>query len=77
MKIQKIRSVLVMVALVALFTVKANAQDQPDQQPPQKSLEVYGFAMVDMGYNFEQIDPRWFDALRINSPAQIQKPVCT
>jgi hypothetical protein len=22
--------------------------------------------MVDMGYNFDQIDPRWFDALRIN-----------
>ena len=65
MKIQKIRSVLVMVALVALFTVKANAQDQQDQQPPQKSLQVYGFAMVDMGYNFKQIDPNWFDAMRI------------
>src|SRR5213592_1587808 len=65
MKIQKIRSVLVMVALVALVTVKANAQDQQDQQPPQKSLQVYGFAMVDMGYNFKQIDPKWFDAMRI------------
>lgn len=31
-----------------------------------RSLRVYGFAMVDMGYNFNQIDPRWFDALRIN-----------
>jgi hypothetical protein len=65
MKIQKIRSVLVMVVLVALFTVKANAQDQQAQQPPQKSLQVYGFAMVDMGYNFKQIDPNWFDAMRI------------
>ena len=65
MKIQKIRSVLVMVALVALFTGKANAQDQQEQQPPQKSLQVYGFAMVDMGYNFKQIDPKWFDAMRI------------
>jgi len=31
-----------------------------------RSLRIYGFAMVDMGYNFNQIDPRWFDALRLN-----------
>ena len=37
-----------------------------DDSLPQKSLEIYGFAMVDMGYNFDQIDPRWFDALRLN-----------
>lgn len=30
-----------------------------------KVLEVYGFAMVDIGYNFDQINPDWFDALRI------------
>jgi hypothetical protein len=43
--------------------ISVNAQDD---SLPQKSLEVYGFAMVDMGYNFDQIDPRWFDALRLN-----------
>ena len=43
--------------------IAVNAQNDSMQQ---KSLEVYGFAMVDMGYNFKQIDPRWFDALRIN-----------
>jgi len=30
-----------------------------------RSLEVYGFAMTDMGYNFNQINPNWSDALRI------------
>src|SRR5579872_6214102 len=28
-------------------------------------LEIYGFAMADMGYNTKQINPNWFDALRI------------
>ena len=30
-----------------------------------KSLEIYGFAMTDIGYNFDQINPAWFDALRV------------
>ena len=27
-------------------------------------FEVYGFAMMDAGYNFGQIDPAWFDVVR-------------
>jgi hypothetical protein len=30
-----------------------------------KALEIYGFVMTDAGYNFDQINPNWFDALRI------------
>lgn len=30
-----------------------------------KTLEIYGFAMTDAGYNTKQINPSWFDALRI------------
>ncbi|HTS43334.1 MAG TPA: DcaP family trimeric outer membrane transporter [Puia sp.] len=30
-----------------------------------RALEIYGFAMTDMGYNFNQINPNWSDALRI------------
>jgi len=47
--------------LILLLAGKTFAQDTM----PQKHLDVYGFAMVDMGYNFQQIDPKWFDALRI------------
>ena len=25
---------------------------------------MYGFAMLDAGYNFGQIDPNWFDVMR-------------
>lgn len=30
-----------------------------------RSLEIYGFAMLDVGYNFNTINPNWFDALRL------------
>jgi DcaP outer membrane protein len=30
-----------------------------------RNLEVFGFAMTDMGYDTKQISPNWFDALRV------------
>jgi hypothetical protein len=45
--------------LISIFS--ANAQDSTKQ----KSLEIYGFVMTDIGYNFDQINPSWFDALRL------------
>ena len=29
------------------------------------AIEVYGFAMLDMGLNFKTIDPNWFDTMRV------------
>lgn len=52
----------VLISLLSLLAGRVFAQDEE----PQKSLEVYGFAMVDMGYDFKQINPNWSDALRIN-----------
>src|SRR6201986_4084824 len=40
----------------------AAAQAAPDAKP---SLEIYGFAMIDIGQNFKQIDPSWFDTMRV------------
>jgi len=40
----------------------AAAQAKSDAKP---SMEIYGFAMLDIGQNFKQIDPNWFDTLRI------------
>ena len=57
----KTRLLLLFIATGSFITTRAQ-----DDSLPQKSLEVYGFAMVDMGYNFDQIDPRWSDALRLN-----------
>ena len=29
-------------------------------------MEIYGFAMLDMGHNFKTIDPDWFDTMRVS-----------
>lgn len=48
----------------------ANPQDAPPQPaPPEEKvdkpeMEVYGHAMLDLGYDVNQIDPNWFDVER-------------
>lgn len=34
-------------------------------QPAKSTFEVYGFAMLDIGHDFTQIDPNWFDTMRV------------
>jgi len=41
---------------------KAAAQASAEPKP---SFEIYGFAMLDMGENFKQINPNWTDTLRV------------
>jgi len=52
---------LVLLLLPVFATGIATAQDENA-----RSIEIYGFAMLDFGYNANQINPNWFDALRIN-----------
>jgi DcaP outer membrane protein len=40
----------------------AAAQAKPDVK---SNFEIYGFAMLDIGHDFKQIDPNWFDTLRV------------
>src|SRR5262245_14503596 len=40
----------------------AAVQAKPDAKP---WLEIYGFAMLDIGHDFKQIDPNWFDTMRV------------
>jgi hypothetical protein len=42
--------------------VSGNAQAKPDAKP---TFEIYGFAMMDIGQDFKQIDPDWFDTMRV------------
>ncbi len=39
-----------------------SAQAQPEAKP---SFEIYGFAMLDIGHDFKQINPNWFDTMRV------------
>jgi hypothetical protein len=32
---------------------------------PKPSFEIYGFAMLDIGHDFKQINPNWYDTLRL------------
>jgi hypothetical protein len=50
---------------------KTPATDQPatptaaKQSSGESTFEVYGFAMLDMGYQFKQNHPDWFDVIRV------------
>jgi len=44
----------------ASFVVTARAQEASSP----KTMEIYGFVMMDAGYNANQIDPNWYDVVR-------------
>src|SRR6187549_140113 len=54
----------VLPALLLLMTADARAQ-APAAQDAKPSMEIYGFAMLDMGHDFTTIHPNWFDTLRV------------
>lgn len=51
-------------ALVAFPAMAAEATDQEGSGEAKPTIELYGFAMLDMGYQTKQNDPDWFDVLR-------------
>ena len=55
----KNRAVLVMAMMHALVS-QLHAQEVEKQ----KAMEIYGFIMMDAGYNFNQIQNDWFDVVR-------------
>lgn len=54
-----LRSAMLLTMMSVLSIGALRAQDDM-----QKSAEVYGFIMMDMGYNANQIHPDWFDVVR-------------
>jgi hypothetical protein len=46
----------------------ARGQDaaKPPAAEPKPSMTIYGFAMLDIGQNFTQIDPDWYDTMRVS-----------
>ena len=37
---------------------------KPDEPKGESTFTIYGFAMLDAGYQFKQADPNWFDTVR-------------
>ena len=52
----------------------APTQDASQAKPePKPSMEVYGFAMLDIGHDFKQINPNWSDTLRVTRLPSFEK----
>jgi hypothetical protein len=64
-----------LIACVTVPATAARAQNTGPSPDPQQvsvqatsakpSFDIYGFAMLDMGHNFTQIHPDWYDTLRL------------
>ncbi|HET6994345.1 MAG TPA: DcaP family trimeric outer membrane transporter [Chitinophagaceae bacterium] len=49
-----------LIAIAIILTGSLAAQDEDKK----KAMEIYGFIMMDAGYNFDQIHPDWYDVVR-------------
>jgi hypothetical protein len=47
-----------------ISALQAQEEHRALEEKKTDSMEVYGFTMADAGYNFNQIDPNWFDVVR-------------
>ena len=57
----KVKRVVLAICVLALSASGLRAQEEDEKK---KSMEIYGFIMMDAGYNFDQIQPDWFDVVR-------------
>src|SRR5690348_9323549 len=55
--------ILLTAAVMLAVSASVALAQAPDNGKTQ--LEIYGFAMLDMGHNFKTIHPDWFDTLRV------------
>ena len=61
-------------AILTLGIVPARAQVlPPPAQPAKPTFDIYGFAMLDIGHNFTQIHPDWYDTLRVTRLPKVEK----
>jgi hypothetical protein len=58
------RAAIALLAATLFFSTGGLAHAQ-SAQDTKASMEVYGFAMLDMGHDFTTIDPSWFDTMRV------------
>ena len=59
-------------AVLALLIAAASASAQTQAPDPKASLEVYGFAMLDFGLDFKQINPNWYDTMRLTKLPSVE-----
>ena len=52
-----------LLTVIVLFLSLASVGMAQDEEK-KKTMEIYGFIMMDAGYNANQIHPDWFDVVR-------------
>src|SRR6187402_1455781 len=52
------------ILLISLFSISLSAQNAETD----KTMEIFGFIMLDSGYDFGRINPDWYETMR---PTQI------
>jgi hypothetical protein len=60
MKTQVNLKLVFLLISASLMSIHLSAQDGEKK----KTMDIYGFIMMDAGYNANQIDPNWFDVVR-------------
>ena len=61
---QRMKTTRQPILTIALLALLAHADKATAQSESKTELTVYGHAMLDMGYQFGQSDPNWFDVMR-------------
>jgi outer membrane DcaP-like protein len=51
-------------ATTSTESTTASVNKSQEDKKGESTFQVYGFAMLDMGYQFKQNDPNWFDVIR-------------
>lgn len=67
--LKRISFIIVMLFLLLIHSVQAQEDKAPTSESASKkehvdSMQIYGFGMGDGGYNFDRIDPDWYDVVR-------------
>ena len=66
----RVKSVWVLALLALAVPAAAQTAAPPDPKP---TFEIYGFAMLDMGHDFKQIHPDFFDTMRVTRLPSVEK----
>ncbi len=59
------RAAIALAAVSMLVVAAPRARAQGTSGTDKTEMDIYGFAMLDMGAQFKQNDPNWFDVLRV------------
>ena len=59
-------------ALLLILFLLAKTQVYAQEPEREKGLEVYGYIKADIGYDFNQVNPDWFDILRVTKLPQFE-----